>query len=91
MEQGAIFDARFIHDLIAFARYLADHEATNAPQGAFFNAYAFLKTGTMVCARAIQLVIPFTGNSIFHRPPFQPLYCYGYAYRRFWHQRMDRP
>jgi hypothetical protein len=32
-----------------------------APGRALFNACSFLKTGTMVCARAIQLVIPSLG------------------------------
>jgi hypothetical protein len=39
------------------------------PEGRFLMLVPFLKMGTMVCARAIQLVIPFAGNSIFHRPP----------------------
>ena len=60
---------RLIHFLIAFARYSSDHETTSAPHGAFFNACSFLKTGPMVLAQAIQLVIFFAEVSLLHRLP----------------------
>jgi hypothetical protein len=74
---GPLFYLRFIiiaglfQRLIAFARNSFVHETTNAPYGAFFNAYAFAKVGTMVCAQAIQEVIFFVEDSDLHRlqPP----------------------
>lgn len=38
-----IIIAGLFHHLIAFARNSQDHEATNAPYGAFFNAYRLQK------------------------------------------------
>jgi hypothetical protein len=48
---------------IASTRNSPTHETTNAPYGAFFNAYPFAKVGTMVCAQAIQAVIFFAEDS----------------------------